>query len=203
MLDAPKWRRSKQVRVRDRSAPEGRRLAQRAVLSQTAEFSKTARSVALRGGLIEGHTGARQIQMPIVGKRDVRTTETAATTRQGQSAVPFFRSDEKARGARCRSSARARPRPRLVRLKPDTTEASRTSAEFDPRWRSLLGDAAAPGFERRPTSRHAKRRRTSEAAITLGPAQAGHYRNAFHPVSSSAFVCFVPSRSRFARFVVT
>src|SRR5580765_2014814 len=74
-------------------ASEGRRLAQRAIWSQTAVFSKTARSVALRGGLIEGHTGVRQTRMPVVGKWDVRFTRTAATTRQGRSAAPFFRAD--------------------------------------------------------------------------------------------------------------
>jgi hypothetical protein len=48
---------------------------------------------------------------------------------------------------------------------------------IDPRPRNPIVDAGAAGFERRPTSRHAKRRRTSEAAIAPGPAEAGHYRN--------------------------
>jgi len=52
-------------------------------------FMKTARSGALRGDLIEGHTGAGITRMPIVDRSDVRLTETAATTRQGQSAAPF------------------------------------------------------------------------------------------------------------------
>src|SRR4051794_20591128 len=84
---------------------EERRLAQRDFWSQTAGFSKTARSGALRGGLIEGHTGGRQTRMLIVRNWDARCTRTAATTRQGQSVAPFFRSDGMARGARCRSSA--------------------------------------------------------------------------------------------------
>jgi hypothetical protein len=87
---------------------EGRRLAQRAVWSRTARFSKTARSGALRGGLIEGHTGVRQTRMLIVRNWDGRSTRAAATTRQGQSGAPFFRADDKARGARCRPSDASR-----------------------------------------------------------------------------------------------
>src|ERR1700704_3806668 len=89
-------------RGRDRvrfSASERRRLSQRAAWSQTAVFLKTVRSAALRGGLIEGHTGGRLTRMPIVGKWDGRIARTAATTRQGRSAAPFFRSDGTVRGA--------------------------------------------------------------------------------------------------------
>ena len=77
---------------------------------------KTARSGALRGGLIEGHTVAGITRIPIVGRSNARPTKTAATTRQGRSAAPFFRVDERARGARCRPSARASPRSLLQYL---------------------------------------------------------------------------------------
>ena len=72
----------------------------------------TARSVALRGGLIEGHTSVGITRMPIVDRSEARITETAATSRQGRSVASFFRADERARGVRCRPSARARPRSR-------------------------------------------------------------------------------------------
>jgi hypothetical protein len=65
---------------------------------------KTAQSGALRGGLIEGHTGGRQIRMPIVRNWEGRCTRTAATSRQGQSGAPFFRLTEPARSTRCRPS---------------------------------------------------------------------------------------------------
>jgi hypothetical protein len=78
------------------------------VWSQTAGFSKTARSDALRGGLIEGHTVARITRMPIVDRSDAGITGTAATTRQGRSAAPFFRADERLAAPRCRPSQRGR-----------------------------------------------------------------------------------------------
>ena len=99
---------------------EGRRLAQRAVWSQPSGSRKTARSVALRGGLIEGHAGGRPTRMPIVRNWEGRRTRTAATTRPGRSVASFFRLTEPARGARCRPSARSRV---------ETNFISRRSAE--------------------------------------------------------------------------
>jgi hypothetical protein len=110
---------------------EGRRLARSEPFESDRQGSgKTARSGALRGGLIEGHTVVRITRMPIVDRSDVRLTGTAATTRQGQSAAPFFRSDERLAerdGGPPNHRRSVDQQPITVRLKPDTTEATDTS----------------------------------------------------------------------------
>ena len=50
--------------------------------------------------------------MPIVNRSDARITRTAATTRQGRSAAPFFRADERL------AERDAVPPSGFVRLKP-------------------------------------------------------------------------------------
>ena len=46
--------------------------------SDRHDSGKTPRSEALRGGLLEGHTGAGITRMPIVDRSDVRISRTAA-----------------------------------------------------------------------------------------------------------------------------
>ena len=89
-------------RARDRPVgPCGRRrlggTASRAAsrLSQTVRFTKNgAERGASRRSDRRSHR-RRITRMPIVDRSDARITGTAATTRQGQSAAPFFRSDER------------------------------------------------------------------------------------------------------------
>jgi hypothetical protein len=74
----------------ERFATEGRRLAQRVVGVRPSGSRKTARSGALRGGLIEGHTDVRQTRLPIVGKWDGRITRTRRDHPSGSKRSAVF-----------------------------------------------------------------------------------------------------------------
>jgi hypothetical protein len=136
--------------------------------------------------------------MPIVGRSDARTTRTAATTRQGRSAAPFFRADERARGARCRPSsqrqrqcssedqlpgtrsggARARPRSRHAALGPFDVSAARlkpSRSMFDAPFScsvSLLRASSCPSWLRGYGSEVSVRRPGSRAHFPAREAEA-------------------------------